>query len=300
MDNFNGIAEFVAAVELRSFVSAAQHVGMTPSGVSKAVRRLEQRLGTRLLTRTTRRLTLTPSGVLFYQRCRQLLVGLRDAESLISHDITRPRGTLRIDVSLPLGRRYIIPALPKFIAEHPDLMVQAIFREPYADLFNEGVDLAVRIGHVTSPNLTGQRIGVVRQITCASPAYLKRFGTPTRPEHLLEHNCLAFMSMHTGQTREWHFAEGRSTFTLQVSGNLAMSSTDGLVQAAVMGLGITQVSDYAAVSAIEESLLQPVLSDWVPPERPIMLIYPKDREPSAKILAFTRFLSRTIPAAGGT
>ena len=297
MDNFNGIAEFVAAVELRSFVSAGQHIGMTPSGVSKAVQRLERRLGTRLLTRTTRRLSLTSSGVLFYQRCRDLLVGLRDAESLVAHDISRPRGTLRIEVSLPLGRRYIIPALPKFMAQYPDLVVQAVFREPSTDLFNEGVDVAIRIGHIASPHLISRKVGTVRQITCASPAYLERFGIPARPENLLEHNCLAFLSMHTGQIREWHFAEGRSVFTHRVNGNAAMSTTDGLVDAAAMGLGITQVSDYAATSAIDARRLQPILSDWVAPERPIMVIYPGDREPPAKVLAFAKFFSQIMPSS---
>ncbi|MCC6531151.1 MAG: LysR family transcriptional regulator [Burkholderiales bacterium] len=297
MNNFNGIAEFVAAVELRSFALAAQHVGMTPSGVSKAVRRLEQRLGTRLLTRTTRRLTLTPSGILFYQRCRQLLVGLRDAESIVAHEIGLPRGTLRVDISLPLGRRYIVPALPLFMAENPDVLVQLVFREPSADLFHEGVDIAVRIGHVKGANLAAQKIGAVRQLTCASTQYLEAHGTPTRPEHLLQHNCLAFLSMHTGQARDWHFAEGRSAFTLAVNGNLALSNTDALVEAAAMGLGITQVSDYAAASAVESGRLAPILTDWVPSARPIMVLYRDDREPPAKILAFTKFLLRIMPGA---
>lgn len=297
MNNLNGIAEFVASVDFGNFASAAQHVGMTPSGVAKAVRRLEQRLGSQLLTRTTRRLTLTTSGLLFYQRCRQVLAGLRDAESLVAHDIGAPRGTLRVDVSLPLGRRYLMPVLPQFAAENPDVSVQVVFREPTSDLFNEGVDLAVRIGHVRNPALTAQKIGVTRQITCASPEYLDNYGTPTRPEHLLQHNCLAFLSMHTGQNRDWHFAEGRSSFTFSVSGNVALSSTDALVRAAIMGMGVTQVSDYAAAPALASGELRQVLTDWVPGPRPICVLYRNDREPPPKVLAFSKFLARV--SSGG-
>jgi len=295
MNRFTGIAEFVSTVEHKSFVLAAQQVGMTASGVSKAVSRLESRLGAKLLNRTTRSLSLTVDGALFYQRCHQLLVQLHDAENVVSRISKMPTGRLRVELPSALGRLHIMPTLPRFISDHPDLSVQAVFREQSTDLFDEGVDVAVRIGSVTGSGLIAQEIGITRSTTCASPGYLARFGAPRKPEDLLQHNCLTSVSAQTGQARDWHFSQGRTPFRLPVNGSLSMSNTDGLIQAAVNGIGITQVMDFVAMAAIREGLLRPVLTDWVAKERSISIVCLASQKESAKVKAFIKFTSGLFP-----
>jgi LysR family transcriptional regulator for bpeEF and oprC len=292
---FNGISEFVTTVEQRSFVLAAQIMGMTPSGVSKAVTRLEKRLGTRLLNRSTRRLTLTASGVLFYQRCRQIILGLRDAESLVSRDGKRPRGTLRVDLAPLFGRLCVMPSLPAFATRYPDLMVQVVFRRQHFDLFDEGIDVAVRVGNVSGPAVMNRCIGITRYTTCASVGYLERFGIPQRPEELLQHNCLTFMSSETGQSKDWHFSDGQASFSLSVTGNLSLGNTDGLLSSAVEGFGIVQIPDYMARPAIDKGSLHPLLTNYVDRGRPISIVTPNNRELSAKVKTFIDFVSGIIP-----
>lgn len=300
MHNLNGIAEFVTTIELGSFVLAAQHVGMTASGVSKAVQRLESRIGNRLLNRSTRRLTLTEPGVEFYERCKQVLSDLREAEARVSIAGSEPSGTLRIDLPLELGRRFVIPALPKFLERHPKLNVRVVLREQYSDLVHQDidmeiVDLAVRLGDFSMPVLPGRKIGATSPVTCASPRYLKKHGCPERPEYLLQHNCLGYLSSANWKTRTWRFAEGTSIFSLNIHGNAELSTNECLVRAGVSGMGIIQVHDYIVESAIKDGLLKPILADWAAPARPILVLLPRQRLPNTNALAFVNFLSKVLP-----
>jgi LysR family transcriptional regulator for bpeEF and oprC len=229
-----------------------------------------------------------------------LLRGVREAEALISQDLRPPAGTLRVDIPLQLGKTFVMPALPRFTARYPNLQVQAVFREQYSDLLNldvdlETVDMAIRIGDSTSPNLAGKKIGTTRRVTCASANYLRQFGEPERPEHLLQHNCLGYLSALNWRTREWRFAEGRSVFSLSVHGNLVLSTTDCVVHAAILGMGIIQVQEYIAAPSIRQGLLQPILHDWAAPVQPVLALYSNHKEPSAKVVAFIKFLSQALP-----
>jgi DNA-binding transcriptional LysR family regulator len=224
-----------------------------------------------------------------------MLLELRDAEGLVSQMLKAPTGTLRVELPPALGRLYIMPVLSNFAAQYPDFSVQAVFREQHADLADDNVDVSIWLGPVSSSRHTFQKGGSTRYITCASPQYLKQYGTPRRPEHLLQHNCLGYVSPRTGRQREWHFASGRTPFSLAVSGNLSMSNTDGLVQAAVNGHGIVQVLDFVALNVLNTGLLKPLLLDWIAKEQPIMITYPTKQGGSPKVRAFTQFVFQYLP-----
>ncbi len=290
MQHFGGIVEFVAAVERGSFTAAATRLGLTTSGVSKAVARLEERLGVRLLNRTTRRLGPTAEGAAFYPRAKRLLLDLAEMEGEVAQGREHPAGMLRIDLPPVLGRYRILPALPGFLARWPDLRLQVTLRDRVTGLAEEGVDAAVRIGDVQAPTLIARRLGMTRFITCASPAYLRRHPSPARPEELLQHNCLRYVPSATSRPRDWRFADGSEPVTVAVSGPLTLNSTEGLVDAALAELGIIQVLDFVVADHVRDGRLQPVLEAFGTPARPISFVYLEGRHRSANLRAFGNFL----------
>jgi len=184
LNSFSDIVAFVRVVEAHSFVAAAQTLGMSPSAISKAVSRLEERLGARLLNRTTRSLSLTDLGTSFYDRCREALSQLDQAESEVTEARGIPRGKLRVDVPVSLGRLLIVPALPRFIAQHPEVTVQMSMNDRVVDLVQEGIDMALRVGELSDSSLIARRVGSFRVVTCASPEFIERNGAPSTPEDL--------------------------------------------------------------------------------------------------------------------
>ncbi|HYC43879.1 MAG TPA: LysR family transcriptional regulator [Burkholderiales bacterium] len=295
MNRLNGIAEFVATVEHKSFSAAAHQIGMTSSGVSKAVTRLERRLGIRLLTRSTRRLSLTASGAAFYQKCRHLLLELQDAEGTVAELRRPPIGRIHVELPPALGRLYVMPRLPEFTTAYPDTQLRVVFREQHVDSFDEGLDVAVRIGGHPSTSSVALQVDAARYVTCAAPAYLRRHGVPLRPEALVEHNCLMYVSGQTGQVRDWHFTHRLRPFTIAVNGNLALSNTDGLIHAAVQAAGVVQVLDFVAARAVQQGLLKPILTEFSGQQQPIFIIYPSSRRDVPKVRAFVSFLTGLFP-----
>lgn len=206
MNNFSDIVAFVRVVEAHSFVAAAQTLGMSPSAISKAVSRLEERLGARLLNRTTRSLSLTDLGTGFYDRCREALGQLDQAENEVSESRGVPRGKLRVDVPISLGRKLIVPALPRFIEQNPELTVQMSMNDRVIDLVQEGIDAALRVGTLSDSSLIARRVGNLRGVTCASPEFIERMGGPPKtPEDLQPEHCIAMFRIGSNQTREWLF-----------------------------------------------------------------------------------------------
>lgn len=190
MNNYSDIVVFVRVVEARSFVAAAQTLGMSPSAISKAVSRLEERLGARLLNRTTRSLSLTDHGTSFYERSREALAQLDQAESEIAESRGIARGKLRVDVPVSLGRKIIVPALPRFIQQYPELTVQMSMNDRVLDLVQEGIDAALRVGNLSDSSLIARRVGQLRGVTCASPEFIDRVGLPNTPDDLKPEHCI--------------------------------------------------------------------------------------------------------------
>jgi LysR family transcriptional regulator, regulator for bpeEF and oprC len=296
LNNFSDIVAFVRVVEAHSFVAAAQTLGMSPSAISKAVSRLEDRLGARLLNRTTRSLSLTDLGVGFYERCREALGQLDQAESEVSESRGVPRGKLRVDVPISLGRRMIVPALPRFIQQNPELTVQMSMNDRVLDLVQEGIDAALRVGTLSDSSLIARRVGNLRGVVCASPEFIARVGEPKTPQDLKPEHCIAMFRLGTNQTREWMFRKDGVDLTLIPTAPLSFSDPESAVVAAVSGAGFVRTLSFTVEKQIASGLLKPVLEDWNEGAWwPVSVVYPQHRQPTAKIKAFIEFVSGLFP-----
>lgn len=298
LNSFSDIIAFVRVVEAHSFVAAAQTLGMSPSAISKAVSRLEERLGARLLNRTTRSLSLTDLGTNFYDRCRDALAELDQAESEVTEARGVPRGKLRVDVPVSLGRLLIVPALPRFIQQHPEVTVQMSMNDRVVDLVQEGIDMALRVGELSDSSLIARRVGSFRVVTCASPEFIERRGEPRTPEDLQPEHCIAMFRLGTNQVREWMYAKNGVEHTILPRAALSFSDPQSAVTAAVSGAGFVHSLDFTVEAQIASGLLQPVLQDWnAESYRPISVVYPQHRQPTAKVKAFIDFVSGLFPQA---
>jgi len=301
LNNFSDIVAYVRVVEARSFVAAAQTLGMSPSAISKAVSRLEGRLGARLLNRTTRSLSLTDIGSNFYERCREALGQLDQAESEVSEARGVPRGRLRVDVPSQLGRLLIVPALPRFIAQYPEISVQMSMNDRVVDLVQEGIDAALRVGNLSDSSLIARRVAQLRGITCASPEFIERHGEPRDPTELEPEHCIAMFRLGTQQIRDWLFRKGDVEHSIAPSARLSFSDPESAVAAAVTGAGFVRTLDFSVEAQIAAGLLQPVLQDWNDGAWwPISVVYPQHRQPTAKIRAFIDFVAGLFPQSNYT
>lgn len=294
MDKFNDINIFVRSAQTRSFSVAAQQLGMSPSAVSKAVMRLEESLGIRLMNRTTRKITLTDDGAAFYERCRQILGELEEAELQVTRSQATPTGTLRVDITSELGRLRIIPALPKFLSRYPDLKLDISLSNRITDLIEEGIDAVVRIGVGPDSSLIMHGLGTARFIVCAAPNYLRRSGIPQTLEDIKHHNCISFVSPWTGRVFDWQFQQDGQEIRLPVEGNLCLNNGESILDVALAGVGLVQIYNYIASEAIARGKLKPVLEKYVAPGSPISVVYPQKRHLSAKIRAFVDFMSELM------
>jgi LysR family transcriptional regulator for bpeEF and oprC len=300
LNNFSDIVAFVRVVEAHSFVAAAQTLGMSPSAISKAVTRLEERLGARLLNRTTRSLSLTDLGTNFYDRAREALGQLDQAESEVSESRGIPRGRLRVDVPVSLGRLLIVPALPRFIRQNPELTVQMSMNDRVLDLVQEGIDAALRVGSLSDSSLIARRVASFRAVTCASPEFIEQLGGPPQsPEDLKPEHCIALFRLGTNQTREWMFKKDGVERTVIPSAPLSFSDPESAVTAAISGAGFVRTLDFSVESQIAAGLLRPVLEDWNEgATRPVWVVYPQHRQPTAKVRAFIDFVAGLFPSTG--
>ncbi|HEY4368246.1 MAG TPA: LysR family transcriptional regulator [Steroidobacteraceae bacterium] len=299
MNNFSDVVAFVRVVEAHSFVAAAQTLGMSPSAISKAVSRLEERLGSRLLNRTTRSLSLTDVGTSYYERCRDALGQLDHAENEVSEARGIPRGKLRVDVPISLGRRLIVPALPRFVAQYPELSVQMSMNDRVIDLVQEGVDAGLRVGMLSDSSLVARRVGMLRGRTCASPEFIERVGNPQSPLDLKPENCIAMFKLGNNQVREWLYRKDGADHTIHPTASLSFSDPESAVAAAVSGAGFVRTLDFTVEAQIASGLLLPVLEDWNEGSWwPVSVVYPQHRQPTAKIRAFIDFVSGLFPQIG--
>ncbi|MGH8187890.1 MAG: LysR family transcriptional regulator [Steroidobacteraceae bacterium] len=300
MNNFSDIVAFVRVVEAHSFVAAAQTLGMSPSAISKAVTRLEERLGARLLNRTTRSLSLTDLGTNFYDRCREALGQLDQAESEVSEARGVPRGRLRVDVPVSLGRLLIVPALPRFLRQNPELTLQMSMNDRVLDLVQEGIDAALRVGSLSDSSLIARRVGSFKAVTCASPEFIEQLGGPPQsPQDLQPEHCIALFRLGTNQTREWMFKKDGVEHEIMPRASLSFSDPESAVTAAISGAGFVRTLDFSVESQIAAGLLRPVLEDWNEgATRPVWVVYPQHRQPTAKIRAFVDFVAGLFPQTG--
>ena len=288
MDRLTGMAVFARVVEAASFTAAARQLGISKSAVSKAVAALEDRLGARLLNRTTRRLALTEVGQAFYERCARVVAEAEEAELAVTRLQVAPRGTLRVNAPVSFGMRHLGPVLGEFMVRHPELEVDIDLSDRFVDLIEEGYDVAVRITRLADSSLIARRIADNRMIVCAAPAYWARHGRPGRPGDLAAHDCLIYSY---GATRgEWAFLVDGRAIRVRVSGRLQANNGDLHLAAALDGCGVASLPEFICGPALADGCLEAVLSEFMPEPAGIHAIYPHNRHLSAKVRAFVDFL----------
>ena len=290
MSNLGSILAFVRAAEARNFTKAAQQLGMSPSGVSKAISRLEDEFKVRLLYRTSRSVTMTPEGTAFYERCRQIVDDLEGAEQMLSQSREVPQGALRITLPLSVGRLHLARVIPEFTERYPEVTLSASFSDRLIDLIDEGYDVAVRLGKPPDSRLIARQLASGRMVTCASPAYLKRHGIPKTPEDLLKHNCIRFVGPNTGRPVEWKFQRDGRRFGVAVSGNLTLDHAEALIQAAQAGTAIIHISSYVTAPAIRAGELKAVLTGFEVEAPALWIMYPQNRHLTPRVRTFVDFL----------
>jgi DNA-binding transcriptional LysR family regulator len=288
MDKLTGMAVFARVVEARSFSAAATQLGMSRSAVSKAIAGLEDRLGARLLNRTTRRLALTEIGQAFYERCARIVAEAEEAELAVSRLQATPRGTLRVAAPVSFGTLHLAPALPDFMVRHPDLRVEIDLADRIVDLIEEGYDLALRIAALPDSSLVARRIADNHMVVCAAPSYWRRRGRPSEPRELAQHACITYAYHRT--PNEWPFAGPDGRFTVRVDGPLMSNNGDLSLAAALAGLGVVALPCFLCGSDLAAGRLEQVLGAWMPPPTGIHAVYPHGRHLSAKVRAFVDFL----------
>ena len=288
MENLSAMIVFARVVEAKSFSTAARQLGMSKSTVSKHVSRLEDRLGARLLNRTTRRLSPTEVGLAFYERCARIATEVEEAEAAAMRLQSSPRGTLKVNAPMSFAVLHIAPAIPEFVARHPELSVDMTMNDRVVDLIDEGFDLAVRIGELPDSSLITRRLAANRLVVCAAPAYLARHGAPRVPAELGAHNCLGYTLGAT--PNEWRFLGPGGEHRVRVSGNFQANNGDALRRAAREGLGVVTLPTFIAGEDLRSGALRAVLADYALPESAVYAVYPHNRHLSTKVRAFVDFL----------
>lgn len=279
---------FVHVVSDGGFTSAAQSLGVSKSFVSRQLGALEDRLGARLLNRTTRKLTLTDVGTVFYEQCRRVLDELAEAEAAVTNLQTAPRGTLRVAAPMSFGFRYVAPEVAQFLADHGELSIDLDLADRRVDLLDEGFDLAIRIGKLADSSLIARKLGASELLLVASPAYLAARGRPAHPRDLREHDCLLYA--YTPNNSSWQLDGKGGSITVPVRGRVAANNGDAIAVAAKEGLGIARLPDFIARPLIYEGAVEQVLNEWTE-SYGIWAVYPHNRHLSAKVRLFVEFLA---------
>ena len=289
MDRAAEMTAFVRSVDRGGFSAAARELGLTPSALSKLVTRLEDRLGTRLLQRTTRRLSLTPEGEVFYRRSRRILADMDEAEAEMLQAGTRPSGLLRLHCGSAFGMHQLVPAIPLILEQHPAIELDITISDEPLPAVMEGIDLAIRIGPLEESSLVARRICNLERVICAAPSYLARHGTPRTPDDLQQHNCLWITRLPV--LRRWPFATDEGIRVVHIDGNVVANNAETVLQLAIAGVGITRLTDVIVGDAIQRGELVPILRDWQHVEPvPLYATYPSGRNLSPKIRAMVDFL----------
>lgn len=282
------MAVFAQVVEAGSLSAAARALGQTPSAVSRSIARTEQRLGTRLLLRTTRAITLTAEGEAYLRAARRILADLAEVEDAIA-DQGVPRGRLRVSAALGHGRMTLVPLVAAFSARYPDIVVDLALGDEVVDILAGQADVAIRFGQLADSPLSARPIGVTGQVVVASPAYLARHGTPQVPEDLLAHNCLRFNFRRA--LPDWPFVRDGQAFALKISGNIECNSGEALALLAREGAGIARIGEFSVAEDLRSGALVPLLEAWNPGDlEPIHAVFVGGSTMPARVRVFVDFL----------
>src|SRR5918994_711014 len=289
MDRLSAIEAFISVVERGGFTAAAESLRISRAMVSKHVKDLEEHLGARLLNRTTRRVSLTEVGRVYYERCIQVMADLAEADAAVGELQAEPVGTLRLNAPMSFGTMHLAAAVADYAALHPKVAVDMTLNDRLVDLVGEGYDVAVRVGRLADSSLIARRLALSRMVVCAAPSYLARYGTPASPQELANHNCLGYSYMSPRD--EWRFDGPDGAVTVRVSGNLIANNGEALAVAARQGYGIIVQPTFIVGEDLRTGGLVRLLPDYSHAESPISAVYPHARHLSAKVRSFVDFLA---------
>jgi len=294
MNPFEDMRLFCQVMESGSFTAAAEQLGLSKQFVSRRLIQLEDRLGVRLLNRSTRRLDVTPLGQSYYESALRLLSEVEQVEQGIAGQNNEPRGTIRLSAPLSFAMAHLGNLLPLFLQRHPHVSVEVDLSDRAVDLISEGYDLVLRIGTLEDSTLIARRIASVQRVYCASPGYLAERGTPLNPDDLAGQECLPYGH---GRQVQWHFQANGKPLTRNVSGRMRVNNGELLREAAIAGLGITYLPTFIVAEALKEGRLVTVLEDLAPDPLTLSAVYPQHRQSSRPVQALIEFLRERL--AGG-
>lgn len=295
MDVMSSMAIFRRVVEAKSFSAVARETNMSQSTVSKHIAALEDRLGTKLLNRSTRSLQLTEAGQEYYHHCIRILNDFQEAEASIGKGKIKPTGTLRMSTSASFGRTFVLPNLNEFFDSYPDISIDLLFDDDYTDLLKDGIDLAIRIGPLKDSSLIARKIGTSARIVVASPDYLVKHGRPKKPADLVKHQCL-FYSLQKFPDIWYFHSTQQGDESIRVSGRLKASSPDAVCDAALEGMGIAILGEWYARQFIKQGRLKVIMPEYRPTTYDIHAVYPERRFVPQKVKRMISFLADKLAA----
>jgi DNA-binding transcriptional LysR family regulator len=284
MDRIDAMQAFVAVADLEGFAPAARKLKLSPSAVTRLIAALEERLGARLLQRTTRSVTLTDTGRHYLERARRILADVEEAERAAEGERTRPSGQLVVSAPLGFGRLHVSPVMSAYLRRYPEVSGELRLEDRIINLVEDGIDLAVRIGHLADSSLVARHVGEMRRIVVASAAYLKARGEPKTLEAIASHDTIQFGS--TAGVADWRFLDGGKEVRITYDPRFSSNSSDAAIQYAAQGGGLTRVMAYQAAEALKAGKLKIVLEKFELPAVPINIVYPTSRLLSAKVRSF--------------
>jgi len=287
MDRFQEMQVFIAVCEERSFVTAARRLNMSAPSVTRAVAALEKRIGTLLLSRTTRSVHLSEAGQRYLTDCRRILSEIEEAEDSAGGSNAAPVGHLTITASLLFGELFVMPLVVGYLERYSGVSINALLVDRVTHMVEEGIDVAVRIGHLLDSTQHGVKVGEVRRVVCASPAYLAAHGRPQRPDELSQHRVI--VSAASALVRRWEFSDEGKPVDIELKSRLTVSANQAAITAASMGWGVTRVLSYQVASRVASGELEILLEDFEQPPLPVHVCYQADRKVSAKVRTFVDY-----------
>ena len=299
MDRLQAMQIFARVAEQGSFTRVAEQLRLPRPTVTHAVQYLESRMHVRLLQRTTRKVTLTEEGAAFYERCLRILGELDDAEAMFSEISAVPRGTIRFELPERIAHRLVVPALPAFMAQYPDLRIVLSASDRLANLIDEGIDCVVRVGELVDSSLVARRICSWPQIVVAAPSYIDEHGAPETIEDLAEHIAVGFFSSRTGRDFDWEFLQDGKTRLVKMRSNVSVNSAESYMQCCRQGLGLIQFPNTGLLDLVKTGELVQVLEDVEAPPMPVSLLYPHGRHLPPRVRVFADWV-RELIANGNT
>jgi len=292
MDKLSAMQVFRRVVESGSFSAVSREIHVSQSTVSKQITALEENLGTKLLSRSTRQVNTTDAGKRYYERCCQILDELAETESDIRKQQTSPSGMLRLNIPIAAGRMKILPCLWNFFNKYPDLKMDTLFDDNYVDLVKEGVDVAIRIGELSDSSLIAKKIGTIPRYLVASTDYIKKNGEPKTLDDLQQHNCLVYNLLTT--RNEWHFVSKHGRQKVSVQGRFSSNSPDAIRQAVLQGQGIAVILGWLVEEDIKQGNMKVIMNNYTPTALDLNAVYPERRFMSAKVSLLLDYLQAEL------